>query len=402
MMSSQDSNLQSGKRKARIKPKKPHPDFPLFPHATGRWAKKVRGKLHYFGPWEDSDAALELWISQKDELLAGRKPRSASDENALNIADACNLYLDHILDQVDKGRRTAHWYQDMRGTCSVILTVFVREWGVDSLKQDDFKLLGNRFEKTSTGKKASPVTTKNHIHRTRNLFNWLVKANYIETLPRYGAEFDPPESVQINNHTQDSTTRLFTRKQVRALLRATKGDEPKMTRMHAAILLAINTGCQNIDIQGLQAKHIDWKQGWYNQPRNRRAKRRRAKLWGRTVKAILKMVGNRQLEPDSLVFLSDTNSAWHGRNCIAKEFKPIRIAAGIDIDRCGFQWLRHTFITRAMETGDRDAVKIACGHASRDITDNYVHSVFDQRQIAIANHVERWLVEKPKRAAESP
>src|SRR5690242_4618872 len=61
------------------KPSKPRPNFPLFPHATGRWAKKIRGQMHCFGPWDDPDGALKKYLEQKDDLQAGRKPREAAD-----------------------------------------------------------------------------------------------------------------------------------------------------------------------------------------------------------------------------------------------------------------------------------------------------------------------------------
>ena len=76
------------------KARKPRPDFPLFPHATGRWAKKVRGRLVYFGKVADDpkgQAALARWLEQKDDLLAGRTPRVAGD--GLTVRDLCNRFL---------------------------------------------------------------------------------------------------------------------------------------------------------------------------------------------------------------------------------------------------------------------------------------------------------------------
>ena len=52
---------------------KPYPNFPLFRHATGQWAKKIRGKLHDFGT--DADAALVKYTEARDDLHAGRTPR---------------------------------------------------------------------------------------------------------------------------------------------------------------------------------------------------------------------------------------------------------------------------------------------------------------------------------------
>jgi len=41
-------------------PSKSYPGFRLSAYRNGQWAKKIQGKIGYFGPWADPDAATSL------------------------------------------------------------------------------------------------------------------------------------------------------------------------------------------------------------------------------------------------------------------------------------------------------------------------------------------------------
>src|SRR4051794_14472847 len=84
-----------------VKPAKPYPEYPLFPHAAGVWAKKIRGKMHYFGAWSDPNAALNKYLAEKDALHAGRKPRP--DTEGFTVKDAANTFLNHKRSLLDAG-----------------------------------------------------------------------------------------------------------------------------------------------------------------------------------------------------------------------------------------------------------------------------------------------------------
>jgi hypothetical protein len=70
------------------RPRKLYPEFPLTPHASGAWQKKIRGEVCYFGRWAvrkngklegiEGDGWREALVAYKlvaDDMHAGRTPR---------------------------------------------------------------------------------------------------------------------------------------------------------------------------------------------------------------------------------------------------------------------------------------------------------------------------------------
>jgi hypothetical protein len=119
--------------------KKPNADFPLFPHATGRWAKKIRRKLQYFGQWDDPDAALQKYLDQRDDLQAGRTPRASGD--GLIIQDLCNRYLTAKKYLLENGELRPHTFQSYFRSCRNVVDAFGKKRLVDDLASGNFEHL---------------------------------------------------------------------------------------------------------------------------------------------------------------------------------------------------------------------------------------------------------------------
>ena len=111
------ANSTTLKRGRIPKAKKPRPDFPLFPHARGYWAKKVRGKLLYFGKIADDpegEAAVNKWLDEKDDLLAGRTPRVHL--GGLTVEDLCDHFLNAKRPLVTGGEITKRTFDEYFAT----------------------------------------------------------------------------------------------------------------------------------------------------------------------------------------------------------------------------------------------------------------------------------------------
>src|SRR5437588_10476822 len=119
---SDNSTRKPRPRKDADKPAKPYPDFPLTPHASGAWQKKIRGKIYYFGKWAkrvngkleriEGDGwkeALELYKAPAHDLHAGRTPRVKSD--GLTVADLCNRFLTAKQRQWEAGEISSRMFE---------------------------------------------------------------------------------------------------------------------------------------------------------------------------------------------------------------------------------------------------------------------------------------------------
>lgn len=390
----------------RARPEKPRPDFPLFPHRNGRWAKKVRGSFVYFTHWAKDpkgDAAAIQWSEQKDDLLAGRKPRG--DQDGLTVAELVNRFLAAKEALVDTGELRPRTWQDYYTVCERVIRVFGRNRLVSDLAADDFARL-----RADSAKTRGPVALLGDITRTRVLFKFGFDDGLIQTPIRYGQSFDPPSKKTLRLARAAKGKRKFESEQILAMLDGATVKRKKVAGasqpLRTMILLAINGGLGNSDVGTLPLSAIDLKRGWLNYHRQKTGIDRRFPLWPETVKALKEWLAVRPEptcdEAQSLVFVTTTGRSWsktEADNPVSKETAKLLKRLGLHRPGLNFYALRHTFQTIGKKARDNDAVSAIMGHVAKSDDMSAVYNedaVEDDRLRAVTTHIRKWLFAKTK------
>ena len=369
----------------QTKPEKPYPGFPLFAHATRRWAKKIRGKFHYFGPWDNWQAALEKYQVQRDALHSGRTPRASRD--GLTLKALCNRFLTAKEIQRDAGDIQPTTFAEYYSTCRVLLDSFGRDRFVDDLDADDFEQLRKSLAKTR-----NPNTLGNEVQRIRTCFKYGYDVGIVEHPVRFGPTFKRPAKRILRALRQKKGRKMFEADELFEIIE--EADQP----LKAMILLGINCGFGNSDCGTLPKSALDLIAGWVDYPRPKTAVERRCPLWPETCQAIQDAMDQRpkakRPEDDRLVFITKYGQPWGKEtsdNPVAKEMRKLLDRLALHRPGLGFYALRHTLETIGGGSRDQVAVNAIMGHADQSMAAAYRERIEDDRLVAVTDHVWDWL-----------
>jgi len=365
--------------------------FPLYAHSNGNWAKKVRGKVRYFGLWEDPQAALNKWLDEKDSLLAGREPRTTAN-TGLTVLGMVNGFLEACWQRViapnptlkEMRKRT---YSDYKIIGQRILDVLGRERLVEDLRPDDFAKLRASFAETH-----GAVALTVDIQKSRTFFAWAIDKHEIRV--RYGSSFKKPSKGVIRTAKSAKQKRFFKAAEVRQMLGAAS------VPLKAMILLGINCGFGNDDCAQITIDKLDLDGGWHHFARPKTGVERRCPLWPETVEALRAAIEQRPKARDpknaNRVFITRRGSTWEKTeddNPISKEIGKVMNGLGLVRDGRNFYAFRHTYQTVGDASLQSVAVRYVMGHVAttEDMAARYREETFETNLLAASDFVRAWV-----------
>jgi integrase len=368
------------------KPAKPE-GSPIYPHNSGKWAKKIRGKLYYFGRWDDHEAAVNEYEAVREALENGRD-RATIDPNSFTVADACNHYLHACKGRVERDDLASRTFVDYERTAEGLVKMLGRDTAVLRLEPQHFREVINKI-----ASKRNAIGTANEVTRVKTLFNWCVAEGLLDQLPKYGPDFRQPKAKSIRAHRARQPAKAFNPDELLATL-----DECGV-HIKAMTLLGCNCGFSNSDCSTMPIESVNFKTGWLDFARAKTAIPRHIPLWKATLEALMNSLARRP-EPTidatkDAFFVRPDGREWAGSteptNHISKRFNGAMKRAEVLRKGLSFYGLRHTFETVAGGTKDQIAVDAIMGHVDNSMAAIYRSSIEEQRLLDVVSHVHGWL-----------
>src|SRR5580700_2118079 len=266
---------------------KPYEGFPLTPHPSGRWCKKIRGKLHYFGKLDDPNAALERLNREWPYLSDGRIPPEIDTGEGCTVRLLCNTFLTSKQLKFETGELSPRSFRDYFNTCAILVDQLGRDRRIDDLRPDEFEA----FRKTLASTRGL-VTLKNEINRCRVVLKYAADQRLIERPVHFGQSFDRPSAKSLRKDRHAQGVRLFNGDEVTRILAAAD------VQLKAMALLGLNCGFGNTDCATLPQSALDLAGGWIDFPRPKTGIERRIPLWPETSEALHKAIAARPAPKD--------------------------------------------------------------------------------------------------------
>lgn len=387
--------------------KKKPADCPLFLHRNGQWAKKVRGRLLYFGT--DLDAALKKWATEKDYHLAGLTPPKRSD--APTVEELANVFYDQQLAQAQRGLVSERHVAAIKTTLANFLDIVGRDATLDTMQPMHWAQVRQLLFRPAQARnparggvmgrkidERSHVTVDGDIRRIRAFVNWCIANRHYNNID-FGSEFAETPAKVRRRLKADSPSRDMSAEALRAII------EKSAVNFKPLILLAINGGMGSTDIANItfaDLANIQQPQCWVDLPRGKTGIDRRFCLWPETREAILDYLPTRpkplRKQDSDIVFLTKARHRWvrdiEGKHIdsASSTFTKLRKEAGVDNGT--FYGCRHTFATIASGCNDLMAVYQIMGFIpdqSDVLKSRYMQKVQNERLLEVTEFVRKWL-----------
>lgn len=364
-----------------MRPNKPYPDFPLFPHPNGQWCKKVNKIPYYFGSWKDDpkgEQAILNWKARQDDIRAGIDTPKPAVKTAvtLTLGRLKDEFLKDRAVQVSAGDLSPRTLADYQTEIATFVQAVGSTLQVAQIGPGHFKAYHDEtmIQKRKLGRHAR----KRIMAYIKAMFRWGHGNDDPKfPLPDFGNSFvapdTSPEALSMAKERAgeaDYSELIVTGDQINQMVKHSS------VNMQAVILLGVNIGIGPADLGRLRWSDIDLEHGVFKKPRWKTGVKRRSYIWKRTRRVLIQIkLANQPVETD-LVFRTkfgkpfyletvgtDSEVTCHKviSNYIFGLVRRLRLK-GIDLKGVTHQRLRHTFATLGMKARDQEALDWAMGH----------------------------------------